>query len=143
MMPYLMRYDHTNYARWGTIYLEEMHQLPSQVLVEFKRGNFEVKYSAAKFNQSIKTVKIKVRNSSIQKGRLVKFRDPISKTNPLTFATLYEIEKNKASSDKSKILKADRTILYRLVTAYEAGRQVNVQNVLKHELMPVLSLLLK
>ena len=34
-------------------------------------------------------------------------------------------------------MKADRTILYRLVTAYEAGQQVNMQKVLKHELMPV------
>ena len=51
MLPYLMRCDHTNYARWGTRYLSEMYKLPNQVLVEFKRGNFVVKRSAAKFNQ--------------------------------------------------------------------------------------------
>jgi len=26
-----MRYDHTNYARWGTKYLNEIHQLPAEV----------------------------------------------------------------------------------------------------------------
>ena len=45
-----MRYDHHNYAKWGVIYLAEMHQLPAQV-EEFKRGNFVVKRSNAKFNQ--------------------------------------------------------------------------------------------
>ncbi len=51
MLPYFMRYDHTNYARWGPVYLAEMHQLPAKVLEEFKKGNFVVKQSAANFNQ--------------------------------------------------------------------------------------------
>ena len=36
MLPLFMRYDHTNYARWGTIYLNEMHQLPAKIQKEFK-----------------------------------------------------------------------------------------------------------
>jgi hypothetical protein len=36
MLPYFMSYDHTNYARWGPIYLAEMHHLPAKVLDEFK-----------------------------------------------------------------------------------------------------------
>ena len=51
MLPYFKRYDHLNYARWGPVYLVEMHQLPEPVLSEFKRGNFVVKRSAHKFNQ--------------------------------------------------------------------------------------------
>lgn len=51
MLPYFMRYDHTNYARWGPIYLAEMHQLPAEVLEVLKKGNFVVKRSAADFNQ--------------------------------------------------------------------------------------------
>lgn len=43
MLPYFMWYNHTNYARWGTIYLNEMHQLPQQVKREFDAGNFVVK----------------------------------------------------------------------------------------------------
>ena len=43
MLPLFMRYDHTNYARWGTIYLNEMHQLPAEVQKEFDCGNFVVK----------------------------------------------------------------------------------------------------
>ena len=51
MLPYFKRYDHLNYARWGPVYLVEMHQLPEPVLSEFKRGNFVVKRSAHKFSQ--------------------------------------------------------------------------------------------
>ena len=31
MIPYFMTYDHTNYARWGVIYVNEMHHLPPEV----------------------------------------------------------------------------------------------------------------
>ena len=51
MLPYFMRYDHLNYARWGPVYLAEMHQLPEPVLSEFQRGNFVVKRSVQKLNQ--------------------------------------------------------------------------------------------
>ena len=43
MLPYFMRYNQTNYARWGTIYLNEMHQLPTEVKTEFEAGNWVVK----------------------------------------------------------------------------------------------------
>ena len=51
MLPYFKRYDHLNYARWGPVYLVEMHQLPEPVLSEFKRGSFVIKRSAHKFSQ--------------------------------------------------------------------------------------------
>ena len=51
MLPYFIRYDHLNYARWGPVYLAEMHQLPDSVLEEFQNGNFVVKRSAQRFNQ--------------------------------------------------------------------------------------------
>jgi hypothetical protein len=40
-------------------------------------------------------------------------------------------------SEKGKIVKADRNTLHRIVTAFKAGREVNVSEILKHELMPV------
>ena len=43
MLPYFLRYDCYNYGRWGPIYVAEMHQLPTDVLQEFKQGNFVVK----------------------------------------------------------------------------------------------------
>ena len=46
MLPYFMRYDHTNYGRWGAVYLASMHQLPPEVEKEFQEGNFVVKGSA-------------------------------------------------------------------------------------------------
>ena len=51
MLHYFMWYNHTDYARWGTIYLNEMHQLPQQVKREFDAGNFVVKRSSQCFNQ--------------------------------------------------------------------------------------------
>jgi len=51
MLPYIMRYDHLNYSRWGPVYLAEMNQLPEPVLSEFQNGNFVVKRSDQKFNQ--------------------------------------------------------------------------------------------
>ena len=35
------------------------------------------------------------------------------------------------------VVKADRNLLHRLIVAYEAGREVDLQGLLKHELMPV------
>ena len=51
MWHYFKRYDHLNYARWGPVYLVEMHQFPEPVLSEFKRGSFVVKISAHEFSQ--------------------------------------------------------------------------------------------
>ena len=59
------------------------------------------------------------------------------RNNAPTFATLYEVVKNTEEKDKSNIIKADRNVLQRLITAYEAGRPVDLPSVLKHELLPV------
>ena len=60
---------------------------------------------------------------------------PLHKNKVHTFSSLYYIEKY--SKGKQKTIKVDRNIQQRLITAYRAGRQVNLGNVLKHELMPV------
>ena len=36
MLPFLFRYDHVNYARWGTLYLAEMSVLPPELPHEFQ-----------------------------------------------------------------------------------------------------------
>ncbi|KAL8582353.1 hypothetical protein ACOMHN_037109 [Nucella lapillus] len=46
-----MRYNHTNYACWGTVYLNDMHQLPPEVKSEFDAENFVVKRTPHRFNQ--------------------------------------------------------------------------------------------
>ena len=51
MLPFFFRYDHVNYARWGCVYLSQMHQLPPEVEEEFRLGNFVVKGSDQSFNQ--------------------------------------------------------------------------------------------
>ena len=60
---------------------------------------------------------------------------PIQKNKPKTFASLYEVVQ--PSKGKQNIVKLDRNILQRLITAYRAGREVNLENILQHELMPV------
>ena len=51
MLPYFMRYDQMNYARWGPIYLAEMKQLPAEIEEEFRQGNFSVNMADNPFNQ--------------------------------------------------------------------------------------------
>ena len=58
------------------------------------------------------------------------FLDPISKNNPPTF----EVKSAATSSEKREILYAGRSILCRLVTAYDARREVNVQAIFQHAL---------
>ena len=51
MLPFFFRYDHTNYARWGTVYLAETNRLPEEIYHEVMNGNFVVKESDKSLNQ--------------------------------------------------------------------------------------------
>ena len=54
MLPWLTVYDHTNYARWGPVYLTDMKALEitaPEVYEEFLAGNFVVKRSNNYFNE--------------------------------------------------------------------------------------------
>ena len=54
MLPWLTIYDHTNYARWGPVYLADMKNLEKtapEVHAYFTDGNFVVKRSKRYFNQ--------------------------------------------------------------------------------------------
>ena len=54
MLPWMTIYDHTNYARWGPVYLAEMKGLETshqELYEEFMNGNFVVKKRDGKFNQ--------------------------------------------------------------------------------------------
>ena len=53
-----------------------------------------------------------------------KLRDPLPKSKALTFVSLYEAYKKER--EKSVAIKADRTILQRIITAYDAGRRVDL-----------------
>ena len=259
MLPYFFQYSHTNYAKWGTVYLAEMHMLPEEIRNEFRDGKFVVKVGHGRFDQvdgdqgqewlngtgkkcggivgitknvtalsrwalsfnlrseiSIATKEMfsidlnhptkhketnlsrrkqdsesedKVQQKLIAFGvfanrsdglktlvtkdqatveitefllnakengekqlqqfvqeRLVavedggdttgrkKFHDRMKRNRSATFAKLYEVRK----SDTQKVsLKADRSIFQRLIISYEAGRNVDLDEILKHELFPV------
>ena len=51
MLPFFFRYDHVKYARWGTVYLFEMAQLPPDILHEFQHGHIVIKQTNRLFNQ--------------------------------------------------------------------------------------------
>ena len=54
MLPWMTVYDHTNYARWGPVYLADMTPLPTTAPVvynEFAMGNFVVRSSNHRFSQ--------------------------------------------------------------------------------------------
>ncbi len=61
---------------------------------------------------------------------------PLARDNAPTFATLYSV-KDTRSKDQKHVMKADRSVLQRLITAFEAGRPVDMPSILEHELMPV------
>lgn len=54
MLPWMTIYDHTNYARWGPVYLADMKGLEAtapEIHAEFMDGNFVIKRSNKTFNQ--------------------------------------------------------------------------------------------
>ena len=67
----------------------------------------------------------------------VGFYDPIKKQNAPTFESLYQIPKKSDEKEKKTVVKADRNVLVRLITAYQSGRQVDLPTILSHELFPV------
>ena len=65
----------------------------------------------------------------------VDLKAPIHKNKALTFASLYTVVQY--VKGKQSTIKTDRNILQRLIMAYRAGRDVNLNNIRQHELMPV------
>ena len=72
------------------------------------------------------------------KKHKVEFSDTMYKNNTPTFETLYEVKGSK-EKDKCTILRVDRNVLQRLIIVYGAGREVDLLNVLSHELRKTVS----
>ena len=68
-------------------------------------------------------------------GNHKKLRDPLPKNKAPTFSSLYEAEKKE--SEKSAVIKANRSIPQRIMTAYDVGRRVDLPQILGHELKEV------
>ena len=45
MLPWMAVLDHINYARWGSVFLNDMKNPPTEVKHEFQIGNVTVKKS--------------------------------------------------------------------------------------------------
>ena len=54
MLPYFAAFDHSNYTRWGVIFLADMKMLPQtapEVQQAFESGDFVTKETASTFNK--------------------------------------------------------------------------------------------
>jgi hypothetical protein len=67
----------------------------------------------------------------------VNLRDTLPKAKALTFASLYKVNVESSKKGKIESMKADRNFHQRLITAYRAGRPVDLNTILNHELMKV------
>ncbi|CAB4002170.1 5 -3 exoribonuclease 1 [Paramuricea clavata] len=67
----------------------------------------------------------------------VQFTDTMHKNNAITFDSLYQVAEGGKKKEKNTMLRADRSVLQRLIVAYGAGREVDLHNVLSHQLMSV------
>lgn len=65
-----------------------------------------------------------------------KLSDTMHKSNAPTFASLYQTQTDRAKG-KAKVVKSNRQIFQRLIAAYQAGRPVNLDRILCHELVDV------
>ena len=64
-----------------------------------------------------------------------KFYDPLVKNKPQTMSNMYLV--SSGNEPKGKPSKIDRSIMQRLVIALEAGWKVDLNDILKHDLVPV------
>ena len=62
------------------------------------------------------------------------FPETLKRNSPVTLTKLFEIKK---TDTKKVTMKADLSVLQRLIIAYAAGRTVNLEEILKHEFLPV------
>jgi len=60
----------------------------------------------------------------------------LPKNKPLTFSSLFQVELMPSITTAKKVVQADRKFLQRLITAFQAGRDVHLEEIIRHELMP-------
>lgn len=66
----------------------------------------------------------------------VSYHATLRKNKALTLANLYK-EKISLESNRKLVVKTDKDFLCVLIAAYEGGRNINLKNILKHELCKV------
>ena len=75
--------------------------------------------------------------------RKVIFRDPLPKNKAQTFSCVFEVGHTQSALGKETAIKADRKALQTLISAYEAGRDVNLSEVMTMNYYQCHKLLLK
>ena len=75
MIPYFFIADHTNYARWASVYLADMNLLPTNIQEEFMKGNHTVGRSTQPFSQvwSDMALEQSINCDSKSKGGVIEF----------------------------------------------------------------------
>lgn len=90
--------------------------------------------NAEKYDQAHLTAFVKMRLLPETEDS-IKFRDPLHKARTPTFSNLYTLIREQKG--REKIIQADRHILQLLVTAYQAGRKVDLHKVMRHEVTAI------
>ena len=67
----------------------------------------------------------------------LKLRDPLLKNKATTFATLREVETKVRSDKLASVVKAEKNVLQRIITAFNAGRKMDLLEILSHEMTNV------
>ena len=73
-----------------------------------------------------------VENRLIQNS--AKFHDSIKQNRSRTLSSMYEVTLQASAGDKTKTIKAGRDLFQRLLVSQEAGRDINLEEILCHEL---------
>lgn len=69
-------------------------------------------------------------------NRKFSHRDGLPKNKPLTFSSLFEVEQKQSTTSTKKVVQADRKFQQRLIIPFKDGRNVSLEQLLEHELMP-------
>ena len=85
-----------------------------------------------------KTKSVEAIVQNVQERLILKktgFFQPMKKKNSKTFAGIYQV--SVGSKQKTQVIKADRKLLQRLLTAAHGGRSIEIGSIMRHELSPV------
>ena len=110
----------------------------SSDLVSFTTGdvaNDTVKHDLLTAEETGKAVTHDFVNERLR-NKTVNFYDRIKTKNLCTFPTMYTVQVN-VGKQMTVSLKADRDLFRRVITAMEAGREVDLDKLLEQELCPV------
>ena len=65
-----------------------------------------------------------------------RFHDRLQQSKSPTLKTMYQVQSKSITDHKEKTIKADRALFQQLLVSKDAGREVDLKEILSHELSP-------